>query len=64
VLGGNGFGFLAPILTGLIIARTHSYTPSFILAGGLLLLGSAICWFMVRRPLQPADKLLFSVANA
>jgi MFS family permease len=64
VLGGNGFGFLAPILTGLIIARTHSYTPSFILAGGLLLLGSVICWFMVRRPLQPAEKLLFSVANA
>jgi MFS family permease len=64
VLGGNGFGFLAPILTGLIIAKTHSYTPSFVLAGGLLLVGSAICWFMVRRPLQPVDKRLPAVATA
>ena len=64
VLGGNGFGFLAPILTGLIIAETHSYALSFVLAAGLLVVGSGICWFMVRRPLQPAGGAAAVVANA
>jgi nitrate/nitrite transporter NarK len=53
VLGGNSFGFLAPILTGLIIAYTQEYTYSFVLAAGLLLAGIAITWLLVRRPLQP-----------
>jgi MFS family permease len=53
VLGGNSFGFLAPILTGLIIAYTQEYTYSFVLAAGLLLAGIAITWVLVRRPLQP-----------
>ncbi|WP_454854191.1 MFS transporter [Rhizobium binxianense] len=53
VLGGNGFGFVAPILTGYIIAQTHAYTLSFALAGLLLLIGVAVSWFCVRSPLQP-----------
>lgn len=53
VLGGNSFGFLAPILTGFIIARTHEYTMSFALAAALLLCGIVVSWTMVRRPLQP-----------
>ena len=55
VLGGNSFGFLAPILTGFIIARTQAYTLSFALAAALLLCGIVVSWAMVRRPLQPAD---------
>jgi hypothetical protein len=43
-------------LTGLIFAKIHSCTLSFVLAGELLLVGTAICWFTVRKPLQPADK--------
>ena len=54
VLGGNGFGFVAPMLTGFIIAKTHEYTLSFALAAALLVAGMAISWLMVRRPLQPA----------
>ena len=54
VLGGNSFGFLAPILTGFIIARTHEYTLSFALAAALLLCGIVVSWTTVRRPLQPA----------
>lgn len=53
VLGGNVFGFLAPILTGVIIALTREYTLSFVLAGVLLIAAIAVTWTMVRRPLQP-----------
>jgi MFS family permease len=53
VLGGNSFGFMAPILTGFIIAYTQQYTLSFVLAAALLLIGMATSWLLVRRPLQP-----------
>ncbi len=53
VLGGNSFGFMAPILTGFIIAYTQQYTLSFALAAALLLIGMATSWLLVRRPLQP-----------
>jgi MFS family permease len=56
VLGGNSFGFIAPILTGFIIARTQEYTLSFVLAAALLVVGMAISWFVVRRPLQPISR--------
>jgi MFS family permease len=53
VLGGNVFGFLAPILTGVIISLTHEYTLSFAIAGALLIVAIGITWTLVRRPLQP-----------
>jgi ACS family glucarate transporter-like MFS transporter len=53
VLGGNLFGFTAPILTGYIIAVTHEYTLSFVLAGVLLLVGTCASGFLVNAPLQP-----------
>jgi MFS family permease len=53
VLGGNSCGFLAPILTGFIIAYTKQYTLSFVLAAALLVIGMATSWLLVRRPLQP-----------
>jgi ACS family glucarate transporter-like MFS transporter len=53
VTGGNTFGFIAPVLTGFIIAQTHEYTLTFVLAGLLSLCGIAISWIIVRRPLQP-----------
>jgi nitrate/nitrite transporter NarK len=56
VLGGNSFGFIAPILTGFIIAQTHQYTLSFALAAALLVAGMAVTWLVVRRPLQPTDE--------
>ena len=56
VLGGNLFGFLAPILTGIIISLTHEYTLSFVLAGALLIVAMGITWVLVRRPLQPRTR--------
>ncbi len=53
VLGGNSVGFLAPILTGFIIAYTQQYTLSFVLAATLLVIGMTTSWLVVRRPLQP-----------
>lgn len=52
-LGGNLFGFVAPMLTGYVIERTHEYTLSFVIAGLLLVVGSVVTWVLVRRPLQP-----------
>jgi MFS family permease len=57
VVGGNIFGFLAPLLTGLIIQATHSYTAAFVLAGLLLVAGALVCWALSRRPLQPLEAL-------
>jgi MFS family permease len=53
VLGGNSVGFMAPIVTGFIIAYTQQYTLSFVLAAALLLVGMVTSWLAVRRPLQP-----------
>lgn len=53
VLGGNSFGFIAPIATGFIISATGSYNLSFVVAAGLLLIGVVITLTLVRRPLQP-----------
>ncbi|WP_233831705.1 MFS transporter [Paraburkholderia sp. ZP32-5] len=55
VLGGNFFGFLAPLLTGYIIAATHEYTLSFALAGALLLVGAGLSMVLVTEPLQPRE---------
>jgi MFS family permease len=44
---GNIGGVLAPILTGLLIARTGSYFPGFALAAGLLAAGILDYWFLV-----------------
>ena len=62
VLGGNSVGFLAPILTGFIIAYTQEYTLSFVLAGTLLVIGMAASWLMVNRPLQPVGATMRPLA--
>ncbi|HEY0294599.1 MAG TPA: MFS transporter [Bordetella sp.] len=59
ILGGNTFGFLAPLITGYVIQVTHSYTWSFIIAG-LFMVAGIISLSLVNRPLQPADASTFS----
>lgn len=49
-LGGNIFGLAAPIVTGYLVAETHSFTSAFIAAGVLLVLGALITLTMTRRP--------------
>ena len=44
---GNIAGVVAPLLTGLIISRTGSYAPGFMLAAIVLLVGIICYWFIV-----------------
>ncbi len=44
---GNIGGVLAPVATGFLIARTHTYLPGFALAAGVLVAGLLAYWFMV-----------------
>jgi MFS family permease len=48
---GNLSGIVAPIVTGLIIARTGSYYPAFVVAVIVLLAALPIYWTMVREEL-------------
>jgi MFS family permease len=45
---GNIPGIAAPIITGLLIERTGSYFPGFVVAVAILLLGLPFYWWMVR----------------
>jgi MFS family permease len=44
---GNVAGVLAPIVTGFLIARTHTYLPGFALAAGVLVAGLLAYWCVV-----------------
>ena len=44
---GNIAGILSPLITGLLIEKTGSYTPPFILAAGLIALGPIALWLIV-----------------
>ena len=46
---GNIGGVLAPAITGLLIARAHSYVPAFFVVAGLLLVGLAAYTVMLPR---------------
>ncbi len=46
-LFGNIAGVLAPVITGLLIARTGSYAPGFMLAALTLIAGLLCYWFIV-----------------
>ena len=45
---GNIAGILSPIITGVLISRTGSYTPPFVLAAALIGVGPLAFWFIVR----------------
>ncbi len=44
---GNIAGILSPIITGVLIAQTGSYTPPFVLAAALIAAGPLAFWFIV-----------------
>lgn len=44
---GNIAGILSPIITGVLIARTGSYAPPFVLAAALIAIGPLAFWFIV-----------------
>jgi dipeptide/tripeptide permease len=45
--GGNIPGVLAPVITGLLIERTGSYYPGFVVAVVVLFLALPAYWWMV-----------------
>jgi dipeptide/tripeptide permease len=53
---GNIGGVLSPLLTGILISRTGSYTPGFALAPIILVAGLLAFWFVVGelKPSKPA----------
>ncbi len=51
---GNIAGVIAPALTGLLIARTGSYSPGFAIAALILVTGLLAYWFIVGK-LQPQN---------
>lgn len=50
--GGYFGGALAPIVTGAVVDATGSYTPSFLVAGLIAVLGGLCYGFMVRKPIH------------
>jgi nitrate/nitrite transporter NarK len=44
---GNMGGVVSPLLTGLIVSRTHSFFLAFVSATVALLIGAAAFWFLV-----------------
>ncbi|MBI5085763.1 MAG: MFS transporter [Acidobacteria bacterium] len=50
---GNLSGIVAPIVTGILIERTGSYYPAFVLSVAVLLAGLPAYWFLVRQPPRP-----------
>jgi ACS family D-galactonate transporter-like MFS transporter len=44
---GNVAGILSPIITGVLIAKTGSYTPPFVLAAALIAAGPLAYWLIV-----------------
>ena len=51
ILGGNILGVLAPIVTGFVVAATGGFTGAFLIAGALLILGSALVLTLTNRPI-------------
>ena len=51
---GNVGGILAPLVTGLLISRTGSYMPGFVIAALVLVAGLLPYWFVVGE-LKPAE---------
>jgi nitrate/nitrite transporter NarK len=44
---GNVAGILSPLITGVLIAKTGSYAPPFVLAAALIAIGPLAFWFIV-----------------
>ena len=52
ILGGIGFGMVAPIVTGYIVKWTGSFDGAFYVAGALLFVGALISFTMTRQPIR------------
>ncbi|MFT3731704.1 MAG: MFS transporter [Hyphomicrobium sp.] len=48
-VGGSLGGALAPYVSGVLLQRTNSFVPAFVLAGAIAFVCAAIYWLMTRR---------------
>jgi nitrate/nitrite transporter NarK len=55
--GGNISGVVAPIVTGILIERTGSHYPGFVVAVVVLLMALPFYWWMVGERKQPATEV-------
>ncbi len=55
---GNVGGIIAPLATGLLVARTGSFFTGFLLGPALLLIGLVAYWFIVGKLEPPRDEML------
>lgn len=55
--GGYFGGALAPVITGIVVDQTGSYTPSFILAGIIAAMGALFFGLMVSKPIDATKTL-------
>jgi MFS family permease len=51
---GNAAGIVAPAVTGFLVDRTGQFTPAFLIAGAIGLLG-VLAWGVIVREVKPAD---------
>jgi hypothetical protein len=50
-MGGNVFGFFAPIVTGYIVQATGHFAAAIIAAGLIFLVGAMSSWFLTWKPI-------------
>lgn len=62
--GGNCGGIVAPLITGILITRTGSYMPGFVIAAVVLALGLLPYWFIVGELRPPAQAEAGVLADA
>jgi MFS family permease len=54
VAAANVIGFTSPIVTGYVIAMTGTFNTAFVIAGAVMLLGTASALFIANRPMRTA----------
>jgi MFS family permease len=52
VAAANAIGFLSPIVTGYVISLTGGFNMAFVIAGGMMLVGTSSALFVTNRPMS------------
>jgi MFS family permease len=56
VAAANVIGFMSPIVTGYVIDLSGSFNMAFVIAGGMMLVGTSSALFVANRPMRVADQ--------
>ena len=55
VAAANVIGFLSPIVTGYVISLSGSFNMAFVIAGGMMLVGTSSALFIANRPMRATE---------